>query len=309
MIRSMHRAGAAVAAMIAAVAGSGCVAPDVPVGGPPPDRQPGTRLAQTIAEQGPSPAPYVSRPRPVVAAPIRFRSTFGHAITSEPIVHPGRSIAGRELRYWVFGSGTETVLILGGMHGDETSSTEVAYDLIEWCCDHPADLGECKVVIAPEVNPDGNAAGTRRNARDVDLNRNFPAQNWSAEGGDHGPGFQPGSEPETRFVLTLLQIYAPVRVVATHAAAACVNFDGPAEALAESMSRACGLPTTPTIGYPTPGSLGSYLGRDRDVPTITLELATKDRVGAARDDVLQALLAAIHFPHPVPATTSGPPSR
>jgi protein MpaA len=38
------------------------------------------------------------------------------------------------------------------------------------------------------------------------------------------------------------------------------------------MSAACGYELKPSLGYPTPGSLGSYAGRDLAIATITLEL-------------------------------------
>jgi len=279
------------AALAGAVVFSGCRSgsPELQPGAPAAERQHGTHLQQAFDANRPDYPPPSKQPP---AAPL-FLSSFGHAIPVAPIRHPERSVAGRDLCYWVFGDGAETVVVLGGIHGDESSSTEAAYDLVEFLCATPAATAGRKVVVAPEVNPDGNAAATRRNANDIDLNRNFPAKNWSDESGAHGPGPFPGSEPETRFVLTLLDLYAPARVVATHAAAACVNWDGPAEKLADAMSQESGLPTSPTIGYPTPGSLGSYLGVDRAVPTITFELATKQRVGAARDDVRRALIAAI----------------
>jgi hypothetical protein len=59
------------------------------------------------------------------------------------------------------------------------------------------------------------------------------------------------------------------------------------------MSEASGLPVKEHIGYETPGSLGSYLGKERGVPTITLELplATKSE-SVVRQGVV-ALQAAI----------------
>jgi protein MpaA len=155
-----------------------------------------------------------------------------------------------------------------------------------------------RLVVAPEVNPDGFAADTRRNRRDVDLNRNFPAENWRGDDGRarHGPGPHASSEPETRFVLALLRRFAPSCVIATHAAAACVNWDGPAESIARRMSAECGLPAKDSIGYATPGSLGSFVGRDRAVPTITLELSRKDSVSLEREGVRRALLTAIRHP-------------
>mgnify|MGYP003404306629 CR=1 FL=1 len=44
------------------------------------------------------------------------------------------------------------------------------------------------------MNPDAVLAGTKNNARDVDLNRHFAAKNWVAE---HKAGYFPGKAPET----------------------------------------------------------------------------------------------------------------
>jgi hypothetical protein len=38
------------------------------------------------------------------------------------------------------------------------------------------------------------------------------------------------------------------------------------------VASACGWPVRTNIGYPTPGSLGSWLGIDRGLPVLTLEL-------------------------------------
>jgi protein MpaA len=60
--------------------------------------------------------------------------------------------------------------------------------------------------------------------------------------------------------------------VAVHAPLACVNYDGPAARWAEAVAAACGWPARGDIGYPTPGSFGSWLGIDRGLPVLTLEL-------------------------------------
>jgi hypothetical protein len=53
-------------------------------------------------------------------------------------------------------------------------------------------------------------------------------------------------------------------VIAVHAPFACVNYDGPpaAAAWAQAVAAVCGWPARGDIGYPTPGSLGSWLGVD-----------------------------------------------
>src|SRR5262249_19664531 len=131
------------------------------------------------------------------------------------------------------------------------------------------------VVVVPALNPDGLVRGSKNSARDVDLNRNFPARSFRPE---HAPGYFPGaaplSEPETLLLADLVDhdLTPVMGVVAVHAPFACVNYDGAAEAWAEAVAAACGWPARGDIGYPTPGSLGSWLGRDRGLPVLTLEL-------------------------------------
>ena len=60
------------------------------------------------------------------------------------------------------------------------------------------------------------------------------------------------------------------RIAAVFALAASVFL--PAAAWAEAVAGACGWPARGEIGYPTPGSFGSWLGVDRGLPILTLEL-------------------------------------
>src|ERR671929_190416 len=68
-----------------------------------------------------------------------------------------------------------------------------------------------------------------------------------------------------------------------HAPFACINYDGPAAAWAQAVAAACGWPARADIGYPTPGSLGSWLGLDRRLPVITLELPPGDHARFAQE--------------------------
>jgi len=123
------------------------------------------------------------------------------------------------------------------------------------------------------VNPDGLAAGSKNAVSDVDLNRNFPAANFVRA---HAPGYDPGpaplSEPETAALARFIDETAIDAVVAVHAPFACVNYDGPAADWAAAVAQASGWPVRASIGYATPGSLGIWLGVDRGLPIVTLEL-------------------------------------
>jgi murein peptide amidase A len=183
------------------------------------------------------------------------------------------------------------VLLVGGVHGDEPASVEAVLELVRGWPDPLGALGP--VWVVPALNPDGIAAGRKNSARDVDLNRNFPARNFTT---DHRPGYFPGgtpaSEPETQALVQLVQRCAPWGVVAVHAPFACINYDGPAAAWAESVAGACGWPARADIGYPTPGSLGSWLGVDAGLPVLTVELPAGP-FAAFREPALRALQAAI----------------
>ena len=63
---------------------------------------------------------------------------------------------------------------------------------------------------------------------------------------------------------------APARVVTIHQAADLLDYDGPGEALARAMAAASPLPVE-RLGS-RPGSLGSWVGLDLEVPIVTVEL-------------------------------------
>jgi protein MpaA len=172
----------------------------------------------------------------------------------------GSSVEGRPIE--AFGDGA--LLVFGAIHGDEPQSAEL--------CRRFWQTGP-RAVVVPVVNPDGLSRGQKDNARGVDLNRNFPSRNWSAQ---HPPGYfsgeSPLSEPESAALARLIDDLSPRALIAVHQPFACVNWDGPAESLAVEMAAACGYPARASVGYPTPGSFGSLYGVDRALPVITLEL-------------------------------------
>jgi Predicted deacylase len=188
------------------------------------------------------------------------------------------SIQGREIPFYVFNNGEPTALVIGGIHGDELCGVELARGLVNQLASSGAADMKGRVVIIPLANPDGFIAGTRVNARGVDINRNFPTKDFRQ--GEFSkncdPGSRAASEPETGAILQLASQFKPKLILTFHADLGCVNYDGPASRIAAAISAYDGLPVRKDIGYRTPGSLGTYFGVERKIPVITLELIPGD---------------------------------
>jgi protein MpaA len=206
----------------------------------------------------------------------------------------GRSVNGLPIEMVTFGGdGPRPVLVIGAIHGDESTSVVLARALVDELRRNPSAAGGAAVAVIPVMNPDGVAAGTRTNARKVDLNRNFPAANFA---GSARRGREALSEPESQALADLIARLQPRLILSVHSMdKPCNNYDGPAKAVAERMSKLNGYPVAGTIGYPTPGSLGSWAGIDRQIPLITLELPRSLRGDDVWRTNREAVLAAIQF--------------
>lgn len=135
---------------------------------------------------------------PSVTLDAKARIVFGH------------SVRGRSLRAVRLGDpdARRTALVVGSMHGDETEGERIVRRLQHRS--YPG-LEGIRLWLVKTVNPDGRAAGTRQNARGVDLNRNFSVD-WRAgepPGSGYYPGPEPFSEPETRAVRRLVKRIRP----------------------------------------------------------------------------------------------------
>ncbi|RME37134.1 MAG: DUF2817 domain-containing protein, partial [Planctomycetota bacterium] len=193
-----------------------------------------------------------------------------------------------------------TLLVLGGIHGDEPKSVRLVRRLVDELERDSPLAAAVRWVLVPVVNPDGYERRKRRNARGVDVNRNFPTTDWtpgSPRSRMYG-GLRAGSEPETRAVMRAVERFKPDAIVTVHSIDGrrhCNNYDGPAETLARAMSRRNGYPVRGSIGYPTPGSLGTWAGVERRIPVVTLELPSHHCPQRCWRDNRDALLCAAAF--------------
>lgn len=208
------------------------------------------------------------------ASHARIGRTQSESPCDASVFELGRSIEGRPLQVSALGRLDRPLLVFGAIHGNEISSAAVVERLLAGLRDDPSLVPACGIIVLPVANPDGYARRIRGNARRVDVNRNFPAKNWTWRAdGRHGQ--HPLSEPEARALHSLIARYRPRLIVSVHCISGsrqCNNYDGPARAWAEFLSRRNGYPARSAIGYSTPGSFGNWAGVDLGIPVVTLEL-------------------------------------
>ena len=89
-----------------------------------------------------------------------------------------RSVKRRLIEVYEFGDSERCVLVIGGIHGDEGAGVVLAGSLLKYLMELSRSDLQSKVVLMPVANPDGWTAGTRCNAHRIDINRNFPTENF-----------------------------------------------------------------------------------------------------------------------------------
>jgi murein peptide amidase A len=208
----------------------------------------------------------------------------------------GYSELGRPIFSWT-APGSEalqkTTLIQCGIHGDEHPSVPMCLRLIgEIKTGRRVPPKNMRVVVQPLLNPDGLFANpsTRPNSRGVDINRNFPTQDYatksleswkSKDKGDPRkfPGTAANSESETRAIVDFVTTLRPQKILSIHTPLGHLDLDAKGKAdqerrarfLAINMSKNSGNYAFKSWGF-FPGSLGNFAGRELEIPVYTLEL-------------------------------------
>lgn len=171
-----------------------------------------------------------------------------------------------------FGTQGPNILILGGVHGDEIEGVWAAHGLLKKFAESFAY--RLRLTLVPAFNLDGVLAKDRRNSRGVDLNRNLPTRDWSPVVATerYHPGTSAGSESENQALAAFLESEKPKFILSLHSWKPLLNINGDCQREAEILHEATGYPIEETIGYPTPGCLGTYSGLERGMPTLTYEI-------------------------------------
>lgn len=220
---------------------------------------------------------------------LQFRIIFGDTnqigVSEQKIplvktIVAGYSVKNRTIQLIQIGKDeVKTILYLGVFHGNEPQGKDLLEKFLEYLTLNPDIYKGIKILIMPLVNPDGFSLKKRTNARGVDINRNFPTSDWRKT--YTMERYKPGKrlpEPETRTIISILKQNSPDVIISIHSPHRCINYDGPAKDLADLMARYNHYPVKPTMGYRTPGSFGTYAGKERNIPCITLELSAKSRL-------------------------------
>ena len=107
------------------------------------------------------------------------------------------------------------------------------------------------------------------------------------------PGSAAGSEPETQALIRLIQELQPEAVIALHAPLGCIDDPDDSE-LGRRLAERTGMPLVPDVGYPTPGSFGTW-AREQGLPVITWEfpLINPDEAARVHVPVLVDLLTGV----------------
>ena len=230
---------------------------------------------------------------PAESDPEHSRPEHGRAATAafESRVI-GHTVKGRPIRAWHLGDPASPVkaVFIGTIHGNEGGPARILEDLR----DGPPVSG-ADVWVVPVLNRDGYARHTRRNARGVDLNRNFPVR-WIRQHGSYDSGRRRASEPETRATMRFLRAVQPSYVVGFHQPLHGVdNSYAKARPFAVLLSQDLGLPLKVfRCNHGCHGTMTQWFNKHHKGAAITVEYGSTARsLKAMKGHDANAVLAAI----------------
>jgi len=252
-------------------------------------------------------------PNPYYTPPVFETSTpFVLAYGPRPAVI-GFSLAGRPIEAYTFGTGKRQYLIVAGIHGGyEGNTIALANELITYLNQYPETIpGDMTLYIIRNMNPDGEARSNdvdgRVNNNGVDLNRNFPTDNWVADWDRDGcwiyrpttGGAYAGSEPETRSVMSFIEGHNITAMISYHSAAlgvfpGGVPWETASKRLAAKLAKATGYAYPPVdTGCVYTGTLADWAVENGVGASVDMEL--RDHKNSDFKENLKALQVLMNF--------------
>jgi len=225
----------------------------------------------------------------------------------------GYSLAGRPIEAYTFGVGERQYLIVAGIHGgSEWNTIALANELIIHINEHPEAIPtDATLYIIRNMNPDGEARAHgvdgRVNNNGVDLNRNFPSDNWVQDWDRDGcwiyrsttGGAYEGSEPETRTVMSFISARKITALISYHSAAlgvfpGGVPWEKESVALAKALAKVTKYPYPPLdTGCKYTGTLADWAVENGVRAAVDMELRNHENTDFAQN--LKALNVLLGF--------------
>jgi len=207
----------------------------------------------------------------------------------------GKSVSGKDIVAYHYGTGSKEVVFVGGIHGGYSWNTSLlAYEIMDYASSSPESIPESiKVTVIPVLNPDGltKVVGTdakfsptqvstsqtvlvsgRFNANNVDLSRNFDCD-WKANSVWQKKSVSGGtaafSEPESQAFKAYVEKNNPAGVVVWYSAAGGVYASSCGGAvlpqtteMTNLYAKASGYPANKTFDfYETNGDIVNWLSK------------------------------------------------
>ncbi len=215
-----------------------------------------------------APPPLLNSPSPASTLDPSITPSGTPVLTRYPAGNTfviGKSVEGRDILGWRFGSGDKVLMLVGGIHaGFESNTVLLINALIAHFEGTPADvLPKMSIILIPVLNPDGLVRGRtadgRFNGNFVDLNRNWGCD-WSADAywqqRKVNPGAEAFSEPESAALSVYMQQTRPTAALFYHAAANGI-FEGTCNDKVDSAQLAAILGEA--SGYPYGKPFDAYI--------------------------------------------------
>jgi len=235
--------------------------------------------------------------------PVVASSTATSTNSLETVI--GKSVQGRNITAYHFGTGETELLFVGGIHGGyEWNTVLVAFEAMDYLKANPSVIpANVKVTVIPVLNPDGlnKVVGTvgsftsadvpvveadtipgRFNANNVDLNRNFDCD-WQAKAVWQNKTVSGGSvafsEPESLAIKNYIEKQNPKAVVVWYSAAGGVFSSNchtgvlpETKILTNLFATASGYPSNEEFNfYETTGDMTNWLAKIK-IPAISILL-------------------------------------
>lgn len=227
--------------------------------------------------QDSEPTPIDLAKRPLNLGPVRWRRDF-------------ESTQRRAIETAVFGKGPRHIAVLSSMTGNSRATVDLVEHLAGMLAHEEFVPVQLSVLVIRTPNPDGLADLTLTNSRGVDLNRNFPSTRFTASP-RQVTGEKPGSEPETRAIMQILNQFNPqlvVHVVESRSTRGTVRSDDvPSRKLLPKYDAA------PFDRVYKGGSLAGYVHETMKCSIVEIELPSDPKAISPEDSLLQLMVTTL----------------